>query len=408
MNPKLILLLLVSLFLSHCAKESLPPQPTKIIENGVVVWQEPLWKVAHDTSNYVTCVFYPYWQFDDKVIVDTYDNKRGGLRCMRVDTGEILWEKFFETSEDYTGEQILFLKYSIFNNEKGYIIIPILEQGDLMHTKLNINTGEVIWKTHLETLGHLEAYNDYYYCLVHTSDEVFPIYKVSIENGDTEYFFATTLPVHPNFDWHRRGRPHPLNYNQKDYMFIDEHRLSRPDSIECFMSLLDTKTMELLVENIPLDSWLSKVEVNNGRVFLFTGTGYKIFDMETLSFEREVKLIDWGDYIYHTFYNDKLIMGLSPNNTLNVDGHYVVDLNTHSLLYVFEDWVYPSAILDNVLYIVSTGKNLQAYNLNTGKRVLNFDLRYDTQFGVATYKNDEGKKFVVVGDLGYTYCFEGL
>ncbi|MDY0348017.1 MAG: hypothetical protein RBR13_04225, partial [Tenuifilaceae bacterium] len=136
--------------------------------------------------------------------------------------------------------------------------------------------------------------------------------------------------------------------------------------------------------------------------------GYKIFSMETLTFERDVRLIDWGDYVYHTFYKDKLIVGLSPNNTLNVNGHYVVDLKTHNLLYTFESWVYPSAILDDVLYYVTTGRPIQAYNLNTGQRVLYFDLKYRAQFGVATYKNAEGKKFVVVGDDGFTYCYEGI
>lgn len=101
-------------------------------------------------------------------------------------------------------------------------------------------------------------------------------------------------------------------------------------------------------------------------------------------------------------------MGLSPSNTLNASGHYVVDFATHSLLHTFKDWVSPSAILDDVLYYVSTGKNFKAYSLNTGKPLVNFDLRYRTQFGVATYKNAAGKKFVVTGDDGYTYCFEGV
>lgn len=117
-------------------------------------------------------------------------------------------------------------------------------------------------------------------------------YRVSLDNGSAQFFYASPLPAHPNFDWQRDGVPHPYIYNGKEYLFIAESRLSGPDSIENFASLLEVETMQLLVEYIPLDAWLSKVEVVNGQAFCFTGTGYKIFSMETLSFEREVRLID--------------------------------------------------------------------------------------------------------------------
>jgi glucose dehydrogenase len=86
----------------------------------------------------------------------------------------------------------------------------------------------------------------------------------------------------------------------------------------------------------------------------------------------------------------------------------VVDINNHTLKFYIEHNIYPCAILDDVLYFATAASSFQAHNLNTGKKVLDFNLRWETQFGVATYKNAKGKKFVVVGDKGYTYCFEGV
>ncbi|MDY0202306.1 MAG: hypothetical protein RBR40_15100 [Tenuifilaceae bacterium] len=410
MKPYYFLLLQAILVISlSCQKEPTPPSPTQVVKDEVIVWQEPLWSVPHDTANYLSVIIYPYWQFDDKVIVDTYKDGKGGFRCMIVETGEVVWEKYFNTSADYTGEQRFILRGSLFTPEEGYLIIMIGGWGERRHIKLDIETGETLWETPLETLGvAMDVSGNHYYCLVNTSDDVCPIYRVDISSGAAEYFYSTPLPAHPNIDWQRLGYARPFHCYGKEYIFIAETRRSKSDSVEYFASLLDTETMELLVKHIPLDNHLNKVEVFNNQVYLFTGGGYKIFSMETLTFERDVRLIDWGDYIYHTFYKDKLIVGLSPNNTLNVNGHYVVDLKTHKLLHIFEGWILPPAILDDVLYFVSAGQIFQAYNLNTGQRVLNFDLRYSTQFGVATYKNAKGKKFVVVGDAGFTYCYEAI
>lgn len=401
-------LFLIVLFLQCCSKTDPPPKPAQHIEDGVIVWQEPLWRVSQDTANYVPCVYYPYCQFESKVIVETYKDGKGGLRCMEVESGEVLWEKYFYAAEDFTGDAILYLKYSIFPEEKGCLILPFYDEDGWKHISIDVDTGKTIWEKHLISYGPLEVGGEYYYFSSELSDDVFPIYRGNIETGDTEFFYATPLPPNPNFDSYRTGNPRPFTYNNKDYLFIDEHRLAAPGVVEFFISLMDLETLELLILSAPLDDWLSKVDVHNGEVYLFTGSGYKIFDMETLSVQKEVRLLSSGEYVYHTFYNDKLIVGLTGSDSQSTNGHFVINLPGHEQQFVIEDWVYPSSILNDMLYYVSTGRYFRAYNLNTGDKLLDINLRHKTEFGVATHQNGQGDKFVVVGDRGYTYCFEGI
>ena len=92
----IILCAIIISMAAACQKEPLPPSPNQIVKDGVIVWQVPLWRVPHDTAYLVYSVVKPYWQFDDKVIVDTYKNKKAGIRCMEIETGRVLWEQYFE------------------------------------------------------------------------------------------------------------------------------------------------------------------------------------------------------------------------------------------------------------------------------------------------------------------------
>ncbi|MDY0202304.1 MAG: PQQ-binding-like beta-propeller repeat protein [Bacteroidales bacterium] len=399
---------IVILITLSCQKEPPPTSPNQIVQDGVIVWQRPIWKVPHDTTNYVTVIVDPYWQFDDKVIVDTYKNKKAGIRCMEIETGKVIWEQYFEGPSRPQGLNEMNILDHYFNPKDGYLIFSIGNWGETEHIKLNIHTGEVLWQIPLETFISIEPYGNHYYCTVLSSGNVHPIYRVDIETGQAEFFYETDLPPHPDYNAQRNNGALPFMYNGEEMLIIDQIQMTTPNSSNHYFCLMNGATGERILKHNPIGCSITKVEVKDGVIYLFTGEGYKIFNMETLAIEREVKLIDQGQYMYHTFYKDKLIVGLTATNGVDKNGHYIVDLNTHSLLYIFEDWVFPSAILDDVLYFVSTGKTLHAYNLSTGNRLINSDLRYNSQFGVATYKNAEGKKFVVTGDLGYTYCFEAI
>lgn len=397
------------LFALGCQKEPIPQKPTQLVKDGVIVWQTPLWAVPHDTAYYITTIFEPYYEFNGKVIVDTYKNKQGGIRCMSVETGEIFWEKYYDTSLNILGGQSFIIQDSFFNPDKGYLIIMIGLWGERKHVKIDIHTGETLWEIPLETFLGIDHYGDHYYCTVLSSGDVHPIYRVDIETGQAELFYATDLPPHPEYNAQRGSGALPFEYEGSEMLFIAQVQMTSPSSSNNYYCLIDAETEERLLKHIPIDSFINKVEVRDGVIYLFTGKGYKIFDMETLTIEREVKLVDSGEYVYHRFYKDKLIVGITSSNTIDKNGHYVMDLNTHTLLYIFDAWIYPSAILDDIIYFPSTGSTkFNAYNLTSGKKVLYFDLSYETQFGVATYQNNEGKKFVIVGDIGFTYCYEAI
>ncbi|MDD2197757.1 MAG: hypothetical protein PHW91_11295 [Bacteroidales bacterium] len=409
MKPYYFLLLQIVLVISlSCQKEPTPPSPTQIVKDGVIVWQEPLWQVPHDTAYYVYSVVKPYWQFDDKVIVDTYKNKKAGIRCMEIETGKVLWEQYFEGPSRPQGLSEMNILDHFFNPKGGYLIVSIGDWGEKEHVKLNIHSGEVLWRIPLEAFTSIEAYGNHYYCTVQSSGDVHPMYRVDIETGQAEFFYETDLPPHPDYNTQRSSIALPFAYNGKEMLIIDQIQMTSPNSSNHYFCLMDATTGERLLKHNPIERPVRKVEVRDGVIYVFSGEGYKIFSMETLTFERDVRLIGRGQYMYHTFYKDKLVVGLTPTNGVDENGHYVVDLKTHNLLHTFEGWVLPSTILDDVLYFVSAGQKFQAYNLSTGQRVLNFDLRYNTKFGVATYKNAEGKKFVVVGDIGFTYCYEAI
>jgi hypothetical protein len=254
---------------------------------------------------------------------------------------------------------------------------------------------------------------DHYYCTVATSDEVAPIYRVDVNTGIAEHFYTSTLEAHPSFNAQRRAVARPFMYNNKEYLILDEVRFVDPSTslVEHFFSLMDAETKELLLTHQPIDSPVSKVELVNGELYMFTGNGYKILNLETLTITREVKLINRGDYVYHNFYNDKLIIGLCgraihPEPGID-NAHYVVDLKTHSKLFQFEGSVYPTTTLENYIYLGSSSK-FRAYSIKTGKCALNFSFPHDGMPGVATYKNAGGKKFVIAEDIGFTYCFEAI
>ncbi len=179
---------------------------------------------------------------------------------------------------------------------------------------------------------------------------------------------------------------------------------------EHFFSLMDAETKELLIKQQPIDSPVSKVELVNGELYMFTGNGYKILDIETLAIKREVKLINRGNYVYHFFKNDKLIIGLwgtaiSPEPGID-PAHYIVDLKTHSKLFQFYGSVYPSSEINGKLYLADN--RLKSFDLNSGMCKLEIQLEYDATMCTSTFNHPNGKKYVVVSDIGFTYCFEAI
>jgi len=245
-------------FTTSCLKEE-SEKSKNCIENGVIVCLDPIWKVRHDTANIALSILKPYFQFDDKVIVETYKNKIGGIRCMEIETGSIIWEQYFESTGDY-----LIIHDTYFNAEENYLIFSIGSWGNGKQIKLNIITGEIIWELAIESFNSIEAYGDHYYCTVRSSGDVHSIYKVNIETGQSEYFYETDLPPHPDYNAQRSNWALPFEYNAKEYLFIGIMQMARPDSANFYYSLMDANTKERLLKHIPIESVIEKVDVKDG------------------------------------------------------------------------------------------------------------------------------------------------
>ena len=408
MKNYIIVSVLIFLF-NGCIKEN--EDPIKCIENGVIVCQKPLWNVPFDDLPTAIC---PFPQFDDKIIVGTYKDEKFGLRCMGFETGNIVWEHYF----DITGEYLI-IQDTYFNYEQGFLIVKIGSWGGKEHIKLDIYTGEILWKSPIESFSGMEAYSDHYYCTVRSSGDVHPIYKVDVTTGHAEFFYETDLPPHPDFNAQRSNWACPFEYNSKEYLFVGESRRTGDTNMayffEYFFSVMDANSKERIVKHVPIESPIEKVIVYDGLIYVFTGNGYKIFNMETLSFEKEVKLLARGEYKYHIFYNDKLILGLDYYGIGGIDDngqshtHFIIDVDTHTKQFGFDGFnVFPASVMDDILYFVSSDE-YYAYDINTGTCVLQFEPSgWETSFCTATYKNSKGEKFVILGDTRHTYCYEGI
>lgn len=409
MRGFLLIIYSLSAVLTGCQTESIEP-PKKFIKDGVIVWQKPLWRVPHDTAYYVSTSMKPYIQYDNKVIVETYKNGRAGIRSMEVETGNVVWEKYFGPIVPAGGFGY-FINKPYVNEAGRFIILSIGSWGNKMHTRLNLDTGATEWETSLETYASMEGMGDHYYCTVATSDEVAPIYRVDAISGVAEHYYTSTLETHPDCYAQRYATARPFMQNGKEYLVLDEMRWVDPSTShkEYFFSLMEAETKELLIKLRPIDSPVSKVELVNGELYMFTGNGYKILNLATHSITREVKLINRGGYSYHAFYKDKLIVGLwggaiHPEPTI-FNYHFVLNLKTHEKLFQIEANPYPSSILRDIIYIAGSG---MAYRLNDGKCAMNLNLSNEPSLSNATYTNGQGKSFFIIGDDKYTYCFEAI
>lgn len=406
----ILLLLLIPIFLA-CQTEVIEP-PNKYIKDGIIVWQKPLWKVPHDTACYVISLFKPFYIFDNKVLVSTYSNAQGGIRCMEIETGMVVWEK---TLGLQTAPQGLSLSINnpYFNKEGRFMIVSIGDWGNKRHARINIDTGATEWELSIEAFASIAGMGDHYYCTVYTSDDVCPIYRVDVNTGIAEHFYTSTLAAHPNFNAQRSAMAHPFIHNGKEYLILDELRLVDPSTslVENFFSLMDTETKELLITHQPIDSPVSKVELVDGDLYLFTGNGYNVLSIDSLTIKRQIRFYKRGNYVYHQFFGNKLFLGILPYGIapeiVDDSYHFVIDKYTDDVLVSIPDYVYQASIIEDYIYISGVSK-FKAFNINTGKCVLNFPLPHKSMPGVATYRNANGKKFVITEDIGFTYCFEAI
>lgn len=259
----------------------------------------------------------------------------------------------------------------------------------------------------MESFISILPYGDYYYCTVDNEKYYSAIYKVDIETGKEEFVYASELPLLSSQPFNRvYGMP--FEYKGREALLISHMQFTSETTANFYYSLIYADTKETIIEPTRIDDFIDKIEVFDNMALLITGKGYKVFNLETHAIERHVQVINSGDYHFHAFHNDMLILALSGDDGESMNGIHIINPKTHTKEYDIEGWFKSISILDGVLYCAD-GKELMGFEFETGKPLLKVKITKDQcDFGLTTYKNEEGKKFVVVGDYKNTICYEGL
>lgn len=409
----LIVIVLVSLSFFSCKDEAFL-HDTYIETNGVIVggvkW---LWTTPFDTANVSAytnmsqCV-----QFDNKAIMGGYLNGQGGLYCVNIETGEVVWRLPIRDGS----LTVNVIKY--IEAERALVCYASLLDIDKIHLKINVDTGEVLWRKVFSHKGWPYAASDtcYYYTQYYPwENRVQATFKVSMATGDEELFYATDLkPAEGYGDYAPNSYAAPFIYEGREYVFMFESRYDG-NLGEFFTSLVDAATGQILLKQLPNSKYdaISRADVYNGRIYAFTDHGYMEFDMEQLRFIPRTFSGYTGNYKNHRFYNGKLILAQLPYVMPGAEHLYqslfVYDLESNAL--VFElvcNCPRSLVVLDDYLYITD-GYELMAYNLENGSRrmFLHFS-GPDLSVDICSYKNAEGDKFVLCSNVNGIYCIPGI
>jgi outer membrane protein assembly factor BamB len=401
---KKIFFLLVTLFcLSACQKMDITEISSYNV-NGLVLWQKPLWKVPNNDRAIPLSTLSPFLQFDDKVIVEVTKNEKGGIRCMEVETGNVVWENFFDFPNSVPLDYFSNSNY-YFNPEKGFLIIVYMNFNRNYHLNIDINSGEIKWAIPLDSYGAIDGFGDYYYCTLYTSNEAATVYKVNALTGEVAPFFTSNLPPHPDFNRYGECYAKPYRYNNNDYIILSEARAIDYMQKEYFFSLMDANSKDMLITHIPISEPIAKVELIGQSLYIFTSSGYMVLDMQCFQLIRNQRFFDNGEYVYHKFYNGKLILGLHSHSSTSTSGHFIIDLVTSATSKI-EITTYTPCFSNGYLY--TSRLDLRAYDVNTGRCLLNIPLATETTSGTAAYQNAKGDRFIIASDDKFTYCFPSL
>lgn len=214
-----IIAILTTLILCHC-EDDVSLNDAYFTHNGVITGNVPLfWDTPFDTAHPTAASWMePAIQFDDKVIFGGYENSKGGLCCLNINDGSIVWTlpvvngttRFSVVNLNVEDRTLTFL----FNQE-------LLSIGKY-HMKINIDTGEIIWKKYFEHLGRIFAASDscYYFTnYLPWNNSVQAVFKIDNATGNDQFFYATDLPPAQGYeDYAPNSYAYPFVYNNHEYI----------------------------------------------------------------------------------------------------------------------------------------------------------------------------------------------
>lgn len=438
--------MLLCIFISSCS-DDLKQEPLK--HKGVIVGNyEPIWIKPHDPLGPgATSDLCPMPIIGDEIITTTHKDGKTGFCRLKIETGETVWSWFFDSTDNNEvqpyGENfgvgffhlLNGVDYFITNDNKSLIFT-----SGSMHMRINLENGKMMWKKNIHGMTSLHYDGDEFYYInvanVYTPESSkyynYYAYRVRIADGEIEEVFRNR--TEPEFFGDCSAIP--FTYSNKKYIFITEetHLDEFLTEHKNYVGLIDLSTGDTLMWkdfNSEYIDDIYAVHVHNNIIYVFTRIEYHIFDIDKLEFTQTIPL---GKYTYqtntngerynqildlyycHYFYNDKLVVGMD-RQTLSAESKsgdyplpdgFLIDIATNRIIGDINAKWHPG-ILDDIVYFADN-HNLYAYDINTGKKLIDIEIPLCTQ-AVATssvYKNTKGEKFVIVASSDYIYCYPGL
>lgn len=451
---------LLLLILTACT-EKLHERKNALMHDDVIVGDyAPIWIAAKDTAHRaVASYLYPMPIIDDEIIVGSHKDGNPGFRRMKIETGEILWEYYFDLQEygeldTYQGHLFSYLNSDhIITSDNRHLILSwnpdLYHHNENLYITIDITTGKEIWRKKIPSMGAVQvgydAGDDYIYC---SADNVFSdngnskyinrnVYRIRILDGQIEEVFRCRKEPEIFGVCHAC----PFTCEEKKYLFVTESILLDENLLEGTLEygLIDRNTGDTLMWKDDgheyISNQLTGIDVHNDVIYIFNTLGYSIFDINKLQFTNKILLgkssfdIHNGKkvnnitdlYNTHYFYKDKLLVGMNFQQThkeeftetqqtpsyLYLPGGFLIDVSTNKIIRKIHAKNHAN-IMDDILYYAE-GHNFYAFDINTGEKKIDQHISdYECSGTSSVYKNAKGEKFVIISNVDYTYCFPGL
>lgn len=388
-----------------------------------------------------------------------------GVRCFETETGNVKWDarllKNVPRSSPHTMDHYRFRVY--YNKDYAYFArpkYPLAFDPTTEFWKVDLKNGNIVWCV-IDSMEwnqsdyaiHLEDDDYLYFTKVRESDgHVANIWRMRTSDGVSELFYSE--PPVPPYNQYKMYTA-TFAYNGKHYHFLYKQDLVGGTNdkmrFDYTLSLLDGSTKQVLwtwkdpshhsrSKNIIYD-----IDVHNGSVVLFFEKSCRVFDMEKLDFERDIKILPPVDttnnnvYYYsdHLFYNNYMIVRTSqwvddprenyPHSSYDYKprSFQIIDFNTGRFIdqipqsYIavgigpYADYTgqgYDGLLneVDGIIYY-SHNYHIQAYDLNQLKRIMAISQSTSQGYAAPSYKTSKGEVLFLLnadsGDGG-VYCFK--
>lgn len=439
-----------------------------LVEGIECVWHHRNGNCDEDTYNNQS--FVNPFQFEGgkyTVMGCSWDSEPAyGVRCFETETGKIKWDaRLLENVPPSSTETGDYYFFKVYHNEdyayfarSKYMFVP---DPTTEFWKVDLKNGNIVWFVVDSVEWNQGRYgihlvdDDYLYFTKcrEIDGHVANIWRMRTSDGVSELFYSE--PPVPPYNQYKMYTA-TFAYNGKQYHFLYKQDLvggtDEKMRFDFTLSLLEGSTKQVLwtwkdpshhsrSQNIIYD-----IAVHNGSVVMFFEKSCRVFDMEKLDFERDIKILPPVDttnnnlyFFYdHLFYNNYMIVRTSqwvddPKENYPFVSYehkprsfQIIDFNTGRFIdpiplnYLGRDGIGPYADyngqgqngflneIDGIIYY-SDNHYIQAYDLNQLKRLMAIFKHTSYGYVAPSYKTSKGDVLFLLeaesGDGG-VYCFK--